>query len=121
MFWKRASVKSGFWGLLAGTTVAMLNYFWIYKQGVIDIPSDQGANFVSAIAGFVAGAVVMVGVSLFTKPKPAEQLQGLVYGTRSPGMAEPPAAGDDAWYRRPALLGWGAIVLAAACYIPFSF
>ncbi|WP_369235662.1 sodium:solute symporter family protein [Streptomyces sp. R21] len=121
MFWKRASKKSGFWGLLAGTTAAMINYFVIYKQGIIDIPTDQGANFVSAIAGFVAGAVVMVGVSLFTEPKPAEELEGLVYGTRSPGMAEPPAPGDDAWYRRPALLGWGAIVLAAACYIPFSF
>jgi len=121
MFWKRASVKSGFWGLLAGTTAAMVNYFVIYKKGIIDIPTDQGANFVSAMVGFAAGAVVMVIVSLFTAPKPAEQLEGLVYGTRSPGMEEPPAAGDDAWYRRPALLGWGAVILAAACYIPFSF
>jgi SSS family solute:Na+ symporter len=120
MFWKRASMKSGFWGLLAGTTAAMVNYFVLYKQDIVGIPTDQGANFVSAIAGFVAGAVVMVAVTLFTAPKPAEELQGLVYGTRSPGMDEPPAKGDDAWYRRPALLGWGAIVLAAACYIPFS-
>lgn len=121
MFWKRASARSGFWGLLAGTTAAMINYFVFYKQDIISIPSDQGANFVSAIAGFVAGAVVMVAVSLFTEPKPAEELEGLVYGTRSPGMSEPPGAGDDAWYRRPALLGWGAVVLAALCYIPFSF
>jgi SSS family solute:Na+ symporter len=121
MFWKRASAKSGFWGLLAGTVAAMVNYFVIYKKGIIDIPSDQGANFVSAIVGFVAGAVVMVAVSLFTKAKPAEELQGLVYGTRSPGMDEPPAEGDDAWYRRPALLGWGSVIIAAACYIPFSF
>ncbi|MFH8772175.1 MULTISPECIES: sodium:solute symporter family protein [unclassified Streptomyces] len=121
MFWKRASAKSGFWGLLAGTVTAMVNYFVFYKKGIISIPTDQGANFVSAIAGFVAGAVVMFAVSLFTRPKPAHELEGLVYGTRSPGMAEPPAAGDDAWYRKPALLGWGAIVLAAACYIPFSF
>ncbi|WP_028804896.1 sodium:solute symporter family protein [Streptomyces sp. 142MFCol3.1] len=121
MFWKRASTKSGFWGLLAGTVTAMVNYFVLYKRGIIDIPTDQGANFVSAIAGFVAGAVVMVVVSLFTAPKPEEELQGLVYGTRSPGMAEPPAPGDDAWYRKPALLGWGAVIIAAACYIPFSF
>ncbi|MFD4787968.1 sodium:solute symporter family protein [Streptomyces sp. NPDC058459] len=121
MFWKRASARSGFWGLLAGTATAMVNYFVFYKEGIISIPSDQGANFVSAIAGFVAGAVVMVAVSLFTKPKPAEELQGLVYGTKSPGMSEAAAEGDDAWYRKPALLGWGAVVLAAACYIPFSF
>lgn len=44
-----------------------------------------------------------------------------MYGTTSPGMTEPPAPGDDAWYRKPALLGWSAIVLAALCYIPFSF
>ncbi|MEW1774757.1 sodium:solute symporter family protein [Streptomyces sp. NPDC086777] len=121
MFWRRASAKSGFWGLLAGTVTAMVNYFVLYKKDVIGIPSDQGANFVSAIAGFVAGAVVMVIVSLFTAPKPEAELAGLVYGTRSPGMSEAPAPGDEAWYRRPALLGWGAVVLAAACYIPFSF
>ncbi|MFB7997714.1 sodium:solute symporter family protein [Streptomyces sp. NPDC056002] len=120
MFWKRASVKSGVWGLLAGTTAAMVNYFWIYKQGVIDIPTDQGANFVSAIVGFVAGAVVMVVVTLFTAPKPEAEVAGLVYGTTAPGLEEPPAEGDDAWYRKPALLGWGAIVLAALCYVPFS-
>jgi hypothetical protein len=58
----------------------MVNYFVLYKQDVLDIPTDQGANFVSAIAGFVAGAVVTVAVSLFTVPKPGEDLQGLVYG-----------------------------------------
>jgi SSS family solute:Na+ symporter len=121
MFWKRASVKSGVWGLVAGTTAAMVNYFWIYKQGIVSIPSDQGANFVSAIVGFVAGAVVMVVVTLFTAPKPEAELAGLVYGTTSPGLAEPPAKGDDAWYRRPVLLGWGAIALAALCYVPYSF
>ncbi|WP_435190257.1 sodium:solute symporter family protein [Streptomyces sp. bgisy126] len=121
MFWRRASVKSGFWGLIAGTVAAMVNYFVIYKQGVIGIPTDQGANFVSAIVGFVAGAVVMVVVTLFTAPKPEAELAGLVYGTRSPGMDEAPSDGDDAWYRRPALLGWGAVVLAGLCYLPYSF
>ncbi|NED80672.1 Na+/galactose cotransporter, partial [Streptomyces sp. SID11233] len=95
-------------------------YFWFYKQGVIGIPSDQGANFVSSIVAFVVGAVVMVVVTMVTKPKPAAELQGLVYGTKSPGAEEPPAEGDDAWYRKPALLGWGALILAALCYVPFS-
>ncbi|MGI5352889.1 sodium:solute symporter family protein [Streptomyces sp. CA-250714] len=121
MFWKKTTPAAGFWGLLTGTAGAMVNYFWFYKQGVIDIPSDQGANFVSSIVAFVVGAVVMVAVTLFTKPKPAEELAGLVYGTSSPGEPEPPGEGDDAWYRKPALLGWGALILAAICYIPFSF
>ncbi|WP_043264683.1 sodium:solute symporter family protein [Streptomyces sp. CT34] len=120
MFWKRASMKSGVWGLLAGTTAAMVNYFWIYKQHVISIPTDQGANFVSAIVGFVAGAAVMVVVTLFTEPRPPAELAGLVYGTTAPGQEELPAEGDDAWYRKPALLGWGAVALAALCYLPYS-
>ncbi|AEW94498.1 MULTISPECIES: sodium:solute symporter family protein [Streptomycetaceae] len=127
MFWKRATGAAGFWGLLAGTVAAMVNYFWIYKQHIIAIPSDQGANFVSSMVAFGAGAVVMVVVSLFTKAKPAVELAGLVYGTRPVDRAtggelaeEPLAAGDDAWYRKPALLGWGAIVLAVVCYVPFS-
>ncbi|MFG2889725.1 sodium:solute symporter family protein [Streptomyces sp. NPDC048248] len=121
MFWKRTTAAAGFWGLLSGTVAAMVNYFWLYKQGIIAIPSEQGANFVSSIVAFVVGAVVMLIVTLVTKPKPAASLAGLVYGSRSPGMEEPPAEGDDAWYRKPALLGWGAVVLAAVCYIPFSF
>ncbi|MCC3772101.1 sodium:solute symporter family protein [Streptomyces sp. UNOC14_S4] len=120
MFWRRATAAAGFWGLLSGTVAAMLNYFWLYKQGVVAIPSDQGANFVSAIVAFAVGAVVTVAVSYATEPKPVESLAGFVYGTRSPGAAAPPAPGDDAWYRRPALLGWGAVVLAAVCYVPFS-
>ncbi|MEV6422913.1 sodium:solute symporter family protein [Streptomyces sp. NPDC051662] len=121
MFWKRTTPAAGFWGLLSGTVAAMVNYFWLYKGGIVDIPSDQGANFVSSIVAFVVGALVMVVVSYVTRPKPAEKLAGLVYGTRSPEMDELPAEGDDAWYRRPALLGWGAIILAAICYVPFSF
>ena len=118
MFWRRATAPAGFWGLLSGTVAAMINYFWLYKDGVISIPSDQGANFVSAIVAFVVGGVVMVAVTPFTRPKPEQSLAGLVYGTTAPGIAEPAAPGDDAWYRRPALLGWGAIVLAAALLHP---
>lgn len=64
----------------------------------------------------------MIAVTLFTAPKPEAELAGLVYGTESPDAAEVPDEGDSAWYRRPALLGWGAIVLAALCYVPpYSF
>ncbi|MFF8582585.1 sodium:solute symporter family protein [Streptomyces albidoflavus] len=122
MFWKRTTPAAGFWGLLSGTAAAMVNYFWLYQQGIIDIPSDQGANFVSSIVAFVVGGIVMVVVTLVTKPKPVEQLAGLVYGTKSPGLdLESAEEGDEVWYRKPALLGWGAIILAAICYVPFSF
>ena len=83
--------------------------------------SSIGVGYDMPMERWGVGALVMVVVSLFTKAKPAESLAGLVYGTRSPGMEEPPASGDDAWYRKPALLGWGAVIVAALCYIPFSF
>jgi solute:Na+ symporter, SSS family len=120
MFWKRTTPAAGFWGLLTGTVAAMINYFVLYKQNIVGIPTDQGANFVSAIVGFAAGAVVIVGVTLFTRPKPVAELDGLVYGTTSPGMEEAPDEGDLAWYRRPALLGWSVLALAALAYVPFS-
>ncbi|MFC5722099.1 sodium:solute symporter family protein [Streptomyces gamaensis] len=120
MFWKRSTPAAGFWGLASGTAAAMVNYFWLYKQHVVAIPSDQGANFVSAIVAFAVAALVMVVLTPLTRPRPLEQLAGLVHGTVAPGTAGPPAPGDDAWYRRPALLGWGALLLAAACYVPFS-
>ncbi len=119
MFWRRMSPAAGFWGLLAGTSAAMVNYFWLYKGGVIAIPTEQGANFVSSIVAFLVGVAVSVAVTLVTRPKPAEELEGLVHGTRSPGMDAPADPGDEKWYRRPALLGWTAVVVAAGCYLPF--
>ncbi|MEU3354925.1 sodium:solute symporter family protein [Streptomyces sp. NPDC037389] len=115
MFWKRATAAAGFWGLLSGTAAAMVNYFWLYRRGVIGIPTDQGANFVSSIVAFAVAAAVMLVVSLVTEPRPAGALTGLVYGT-----AAAPVEGGTAWYRRPAPLGWGAVLLAALCYVPFS-
>lgn len=119
MFWKRMTAAAGFWGLLTGTLAAFTTYF-SYKGGLIEIPSEQGANFVSAIVAFVAGVVVSVVITYVTKPKPLSELQGLVYGTKAPGVTEASEPGDLAWYRKPALLGWGALVLAALAYIPFA-
>ncbi|MFI7233669.1 hypothetical protein [Streptomyces cyaneofuscatus] len=44
-----------------------------------------------------------------------------MYGTESPDPDEALDEADNAWYRKPALLGWGAIVIAALCYVPYSF
>ncbi|WP_055591402.1 sodium:solute symporter family protein [Peterkaempfera griseoplana] len=118
MFWKRMTPAAGFWGLLAGTVAAMVNYFWLYKGGTLHIPSDQGANFVSSIVAFAVGALVSVLVTLFTRARPAAELRGLVYGTAEQD-SEPVTAADRVWYRRPAVLGWSAMVLAAVCYVPF--
>ncbi|NYI04234.1 sodium:solute symporter family protein [Allostreptomyces psammosilenae] len=120
MFWRRMTSAAGFWGLLTGTLAAFTTYL-LYRAGAVTIPSEQGANFVASIVAFLAGMAVSVVVSLFTRPKPVAELAGLVYGTTAPGLeVDDRAPGDEAWYRRPWLLGWGAIVLAALLYLPFS-
>src|SRR4051812_25226945 len=88
MFWRRMTPAAGFWGLLAGTTGAIAAYY-LNKGGVVDLGSDQAAAFWGAITAFVVDAVVSVGVSLFTKPKPVEELRGLVYGMANPDDHEP--------------------------------
>jgi solute:Na+ symporter, SSS family len=119
LFWRRMTAAAGFWGLLAGT-VAPVTFYAMYQSGLVPISTDQGANMVGSIIAFVADAAVSVPVSLATRPKSDGELAGLIYTrrvARDPGVLEP---ADRAWYRRPALLGWGALALAVLCYLPFS-
>lgn len=60
-----------------------------------------------------------VGVSIVTRPKPVEQLSGLVWGVKRTDASDDFAAGDDAWYRSPWLLGAGALALVAALNVVF--
>ena len=52
-----------------------------------------------------------------TTPKPIEELQGLVYGMAN--EEEHPDAEESAWYRKPWLLGSGAIALVIILNIIF--
>ena len=79
MFWKRMTPAAGLWGLIAGTLTAA-GLFIGYKAGWIGFGSDLDESMWGAGAAFVVDAIVTVAVTLFTKPKPVEELQGLVYG-----------------------------------------
>jgi SSS family solute:Na+ symporter len=116
MFWKRMTPWAGFWGLLAGTAGAAAAHYG-NKWGWFDLGSAQAAAFWGAVAAFVADAIVTVAVTLFTKPKPIEELQGLVYGMANVEEHEP--AEERAWYRKPWLLGAGALGLVVALNIAF--
>lgn len=119
LFWKRMTAKAGFWGLLIGT-IAPVSCYTLYQSGVLALSTDQAANMVSSIVAFVVDVGVSVPIALATTPRPESELTGLIY-TRQAARAEGEVApGDKVWYRRPALLGWGAIVLAALCYLPLS-
>src|SRR5690242_9039152 len=79
MFWKRMTPAAGLWGLVAGTFAAALT-FVLYKAGAISFGSDLAESMWGAGLAFVTDAVVTVLVTLRTRPKPVEELQGLVYG-----------------------------------------
>ncbi|MBO3752622.1 sodium:solute symporter family protein [Streptosporangiaceae bacterium NEAU-GS5] len=118
LFWKRMTAWAGFWGLLSGTLAAFAVYIG-YKSDVFGFGTDLNASFVGAGTAFVVDAIVSVVVTLATTPKPESELRGLVYGLTDTTIRDDALAGDAAWYRSPLVLGAGALVLAAAFYIPF--
>ena len=116
MYWKRMTPWAGFWGLVAGTAGAAATYY-LNNGGVIDLGSDQASAFWGACVAFAADAIVSVVVTLFTTPKPIEELQGLVHG-----MANEEAAlskEEQAWYRQPWLLAVGALGLTVLVSLLF--
>jgi len=115
MFWKRASPNSGFWGILVGTIAAVSTYV-LYLQDVISFRSDLHESFWGGIIGFTFGAVTIVVVSLAGKPKPVEELRGLVHGMELRDMDE----GEQPLYRRPVPMGMGALALSVVLYLIMS-
>jgi SSS family solute:Na+ symporter len=110
MYWKRMTPWAGFWGLVAGTVGAAGTYY-LNNGDVIDLGSDQASAFWGACVAFGADAIVSVGVSLFTQPKPVEELQGLVHGMAN--EADALSKEEQAWYRQPWVLAVGALGLTA--------
>jgi SSS family solute:Na+ symporter len=122
MFWKRMSAAAGWAGLASGTLTAMTVFALADPKllGVLDLPG-QGASFIGASAAFVVDIAVSVVVTMFTKPVPEEQLGGLVYSLTPKADRQHSTTGDDAgWYRSPALLGGGVLVLTTVLYIIFG-
>ena len=61
-----------------------------------------------------------VGVTLVTRPKPEEELRGLVWGLpRREAEPERVSEEDRVWYRSPKLLGFGALALIVVLNIVF--
>jgi SSS family solute:Na+ symporter len=118
MFWRRSTPWGGLAGLVAGTLGAFATHE-LYSMGHVHFGSAQSANFGGAIVAFLADAVVTVGVSLATQPKPEAQLRGLVWGLPRDTTDDDFVHGDDAWYRSPWLLGAGALVLVVILNIIF--
>jgi solute:Na+ symporter, SSS family len=112
MLWRRATAWGGFWSLVAGTATAYaVNRLNAYHT-IFHFGSPVAASFWQSICAFIGGGVVLVVVSLFTKPKPAEELRGLVWGlTRKEEEETHADPRDRLWWRRPGVLAGVAAVM----------
>jgi SSS family solute:Na+ symporter len=131
MFWRRTTGHGAFFGLLSGTLAAALHHGTSlplgsavgFKGGYLSnfiggtpmsYPSEMAQNFWTAIYAFCTCLAVSVVISMFTRPRPAEELKGLVYSL-TPKADEGPMA----WYKRPAPLA--IAVLALTVLLNFIF
>lgn len=125
MFWRRTTGHAAFTGLLCGTLAAALHHGLTIsahavpglKGGWLAIlhtyPSEMAQDFWTAIVAWTACFLVTIAVSLLTKPRPADQLKGLVYSLTEKER-------DTAvWYRSPALLA--VLVLGSTAILNWLF
>jgi SSS family solute:Na+ symporter len=118
MFWKRMTPAAGWVGLVLGTLSAF-TIDRLVAYGVIPL-SGQGPSFVAAIVAFVVDIVASVIVTMFTQPRPAAELTGLVWSlTPRDELRKAEVGADAAWYRKPMLLGGVVLLLALVLNIVF--
>src|SRR5215472_4353247 len=87
MLCKRATPAAGFWGLLAGVSSSVAMFFWVKADpsalAIIALSSNAKAlaeDMFRALWSCLINVIVTVLVSLATKPKPEQELEGLVMG-----------------------------------------
>lgn len=116
MFWKRMTATAAWVGLVAGTASAVAvaflseDAFGSWSTGAIPI-GGQGAAFVAAGVAFAVDIVLSVLVSLVTRPKPVEELRGLVYSETPREDLVDENEASYPWYRRTLPLAGVSLVL----------
>ncbi len=96
MFWKRATAPAGFIGLLIGIVTSVSLFVWVKFNpaalATVALSPDakpMAENLYRALWAFLISIIVIYVVSLFTKPKPETELEGLVYGATLLPKEEP--------------------------------
>jgi SSS family solute:Na+ symporter len=96
MFWKRATALAGFLGLLLGIVFSAGLFMWVklVPAALASVALSPDAkpmaeNVFRALWAFIFTAIIVIVVSLFTKAKPAAELEGLVYGVTPLPREEP--------------------------------
>jgi len=126
MFWKRTTGHGAFYGLLSGIGAAAVHHGLTLPAGsgagikggwitlVHTYPSEMAQNFWAAIFAWTTCFLATILVSLGTKPRPDEELAGLVYSLT------PHSASDNLpWYKRPPALGIAVLLVALLLNILF--
>jgi solute:Na+ symporter, SSS family len=110
MLWKRTTSAGGFWGLLAGTLSSVGMWLWVKIDphaltyiALSPKARDMAENMYRGLWSWIICVAVTVIISLMTTPKPASELNGLVYG-----CTEIPSEGHLSLYQRP--IFWATIV-----------
>ena len=121
MLWKRVSKAAGFWGLLCGTvssvgmfTLMKLDHRWV---GVFALSSDAkglAQDMYQALWSCVTCTVVTVLVTLVTKPRPDQELRGLVYSLTDVAKEE-----HASLFHKPVF--WGMVSLGVLLVLQFIF
>ena len=113
MFWKRTTSHGAFTGLLMGTVAAALTHGLTIAEGKggwispeFTIGSGMAQAFAVASVAFTVNFILTVLVSLVTKPKPEEELKGLVYS-----LTEMPKSADLPWYQRASTLALALVLI----------
>ena len=121
MLWKRATPAGGFWGLLAGTCSAGALWGWVHMDpsAVHYIafgtqPKDLAQDMYRALWSWIVCVLVTIVVSYMSRPKPASELVGLVYG-----CTEVPSEGHLPLTKRP--IFWAGIVAAVFVVLQIIF
>jgi SSS family solute:Na+ symporter len=126
LFWRRTTGHGAFTGLLAGTLAAAVHHGLTLPAGmpagvkggyfgvVHTYPSELAQTFWTAIVAWVTCFVVTIVVSLATRPRPADELRGLVYS-----MTPRPSDAGLPLRKRPWVLAVVVLALTLALNLVF--
>jgi SSS family solute:Na+ symporter len=104
MFWKRATALAGFLSLLLGIIFSASLFMWVKlvpsALAAVALSPDakpMAENVFRALWAFIFTSIVMIVVSLLTKPKPVAELDGLCYSATILPKEEPVPFYKNVW------------------------
>jgi solute:Na+ symporter, SSS family len=104
MFWKRATRLAGFLGLFLGIVFSAGLFLWVKFDpaalATVALSPDakpMAENVFRALWAFLFASIVLIAVSLATKPRPVAELDGLVYGATKLPEEEPVPFYKNEW------------------------